>query len=31
MAAVILYTVVIKEGDLPKLLEVLVIVLIGGT
>lgn len=30
MAAVTLYTVVIKEGDLPKLLEVLVIVLIGG-
>ncbi|ORY35739.1 hypothetical protein BCR39DRAFT_511847 [Naematelia encephala] len=31
MAAVTLYTVIIKEGLLPKLLEVLVIVLIGAT
>lgn len=31
MAAVTLYTVIIKEGNLPKLLEVLLIVLIGGT
>lgn len=30
MAAVTLYTVVIKEGAFPKLLEVLLIVLIGG-
>lgn len=30
MAAVTLYTVVIKEGAIPKLLEVLLIVLIGG-
>lgn len=30
MAAVTLYTVIIKEGNLPKLLEVLLIVLIGG-
>ena len=30
MAAVTLYTVIIKEGNLPKLTEVLLIVLIGG-
>ncbi len=30
MAAVTIYTVVIKEGAIPKLLEVLLIVLIGG-
>jgi len=30
MAAVTIYTVVIKEGAVPKLLEVLLIVLIGG-
>jgi hypothetical protein len=31
MAAVTIYTVVIKEGAVPKLIEVLLIVLIGGT
>jgi hypothetical protein len=30
MAATTLYTVVIKEGDLPKLVEILLIVLSGG-
>ena len=30
MAAVTIYTVVIKEGAIPKLLEVLLIVAIGG-
>ena len=30
MAAVTIYTVVIKEGAFPKLLEVLSIVLLGG-
>jgi hypothetical protein len=30
MAAVILFTVVVKQGGIPKLLEVLAIVLIGG-
>lgn len=31
MAAVTIYTVVIKEGAIPKLLEVLLIVFIGGS
>jgi hypothetical protein len=31
MAAVTIYSVVIKEGNLPKLAEILIIVIFGGT
>lgn len=30
MAAVTIYSVVIKEGNVPKLLEILLIVIFGG-